>query len=325
MRRLSQAYDSGGFLPILLVCTVVILSLFAPRFLALQNVINVLRTSSLLVIASSGQMLVLIVGGFDLSVDAAVALTSVITALVMVDGGHVFPHDPALVMALGIAAGLLSGAAVGLTNGLCVAFLRVSPFMVTLASMSVATGIAFLLTSGMPIYGMPKGFVAQFGRGLWFGLPASFYIAAAVVAVVWMIQNRMRVGRHIHAIGGNVQAALVSGVRVKSCLVLAYLACSLLAAIAGLAITAEIGSGEAAMGTSLTLESIAAAVIAGVSLKGGVGRVEMVALGAIFLVMLTNAMDLFHVDSKIQVIFLGIIVVAVVALDESVKRRRRLV
>ncbi|MGH7121763.1 MAG: ABC transporter permease [Acetobacteraceae bacterium] len=321
---LSRLHDGAGFLPVLLVLEVIILSLFAPHFLDLHNIVNVLRASALLVIASAGQMLVLIVGGFDLSVDAAVALTSVVSASVMVAMGHAFGHEPGLAIGLGVAAGLIAGAAIGLVNGLCVAFLRVSPFMVTLATMSVATGVAFLLTSGMPIYGMPKPYVAQFGRGLWFGLPASFYLAAAVVAVVWVLQNRTRLGRHIHAVGGNLQAALVSGVRVKTCLVITYVACSLLAAIAGLSITAEIGSGEAAMGTSLTLESIAAAVIAGVSLKGGIGRVELVTLGAIFLVMLTNAMDLFHVDSKVQVIFLGVIVVAVVAVDEVAKRRKRL-
>lgn len=322
---LSRLHDAAGFLPILLVAEVIILSLFAPHFLDLHNIVNVLRASGLLVIASAGQMLVLVIGGFDLSVDAAVALTSVVSSLVMVLVGHTFPHEPGVAVGLGVAAGLIAGVTIGLVNGLCVAFLRVSPFIVTLATMSVAVGIAFLLTSGMPIYGMPKAYVTQFGRGLWFGLPAAFYLAAAVVAVVWVLQNRTQLGRHIHAVGGNMQAALVSGVRVKTCLVITYVACSLLASIAGLSITAEIGSGEAAIGTSLTLESIAAAVIAGVSLKGGVGRVELVTLGAIFLVMLTNAMDLFHVDSKIQVIFLGVIVVAVVAVDEVAKRRKRLV
>lgn len=325
IERFYRVYDVTGFLPILLVAMVIFLALFAPHFLAIQNIINVLRASSLLIIASAGQMLVLIVGGFDLSVDAVVALTSVITALVMAALAHSFPHDPGMVIALGVGAGLGVGVAVGLVNGLCVAFLQVSPFMVTLGTMSVASGVAFLLTSGMPIYGMPKGFVNNFGRGLWWGLPAALYLAVGIVAVVWVMQNYTRMGRYIYAIGGNRQAALVSGVRTKTYLILAYVICSLLAAVAGLAITAQIGSGQAAMGSSLTLESIAAAVIAGVSLKGGVGRVQMVALGAIFLLMVTNAMDLFHVDSKIQVIFLGVIVVLAVAIDEIGKRRRRLV
>jgi ribose transport system permease protein len=304
-----------------LVVLVVILALFVPHFLALQNIFNVLRNSSYLVIMAAGQMLVLIVGGFDLSVGAVVALTSVSSALVMAGLKDSLADEPGIIVFLGVAAGIGSGLAVGLVNGLCVAFLRISPFMVTLGSMSIATGVALLLTNGIPVYGMPKVYVDEFGRGLWMQLPTAVYLAAVIVALVWMMQNFTRMGRYIFAIGGNLQAAIVSGVRTKTYLVLAYAICSVLASVSGLALTAQIGSGQAVIGSQLTLESIAAAVIAGVSLKGGVGRVEMVTLAAFFLLILTDAMDLLKIDPRIQTIFLGIIVVLAVAVDEMAKRR----
>jgi ribose transport system permease protein len=236
-----------------------------------------------------------------------------------------FPNEPGLIILVGVLAGLGCGVIVGLVNGLCVAFLRISPFMVTLGTMSIATGCALLLTSGIPVYGMPKSYVEGFGRALWLDLPSAFWLAAAVVAVIWVMQNYTRMGRYILAIGGNMQAAVVSGVPAKTYLILSYVMCSVLASISGLAFTAQLGSGQAVIKDQLTLESIAAAVIAGVSIKGGVGRVEMVALGALLLLTLTDAMDLLRIDPRIQAIFLGIIVVGAVALDELSQRRAALV
>lgn len=270
-------------------------------------------------------MLVLIVGGFDLSQGAVVALTSVASALAMVAVKETFANEPGLIILVGVLAGLGCGAIVGLVNGACVAFLRISPFMVTLGTMSIATGCALLLTSGIPVYGMPKSYVEGFGRGLWLDLPTAFYLAATVVAAIWVMQNYTRMGRYILAIGGNMQAAIVSGVPAKTYLILSYVICSVLASVSGLAFTAQLGSGQAVISAQLTLESIAAAVIAGVSIKGGVGRVEMVALGAILLLTLTDAMDLLRIDPRIQAIFLGIIVVLAVAVDELSKRRAALV
>ena len=305
----------------MLVVLVIALALFVPRFFTLQNIFNVLRSSSYLVILSAGQMIVLIVGGFDLSVGAVVPLASVVSALVMVGAKDVLPDQTAAIVLLGLLAGVGSGLAVGLVNGLCVAFLRVSPFIVTLGTMSIATGVALLLTNGIPVYGMPKPYVDGLGRGLWLQLPTAVYLGAAVVAVVWFMQNFTRMGRYLYAIGGNLQAATVSGIRTKTYLILAYAACSILAAISGLALTAQIGSGQAVINGQLTLESIAAAVIAGVSLKGGVGRVEVVTLAAFFLLILTDAMDLLRIDPRIQTIFLGGVVVLAVAMDEMAKRR----
>jgi ribose transport system permease protein len=318
--KFYRLYGAIGFLPIMLVGLIVLFAIFVPHFLVLPNVLNVLRSSSYLVILAVGQMLVLMVGGFDLSVGAVVALTSVSSALVMAGLKEQMADHPALIILAGV---LGCGFLVGLVNGLCVAFLSVSPFMVSLGTASIATGSALLLTNGIPVYGMPVGYVDGFGRGLWLKLPSAVYLAIAIVAVVFVLQNFTRMGRYIVAIGGNLQAAIVSGVPTRFYLVATYVLCSVFASISGLALTAQIGSGQAAINSQLTLESIAAAVIAGVSLKGGVGKVEMVALGALFLLILTNAMDLLTIDPRIQTIFLGVIVVLAVALDELSTRRTK--
>ncbi len=321
--RIGRSYSAAGFLPVLLTLVLIVCALFVPNFVVLQNILNVLRSSSYLVILACGQMLVLIVGGFDLSQGAVVALTSVVSALVM--AGLQGTMSDGWIIFIGVLAGLGCGVVTGLVNGMCVALLRISPFMVTLGMTSIVTGLALLLTSGIPVYGMPKSYVDGFGRGLWLDLPTAFYLAFAVVAVIWVMQNYTSVGRYIFAIGGNFQAAVVSGVRANTYLILSYVICSVLASVSGLAFTAQLGSGQAVINSQLTLESIAAAVIAGVSLKGGVGRVEMVALGAILLLTLTNAMDLLKIDPRIQAIFLGIIVVLAVAVDGLGRRRSKIV
>ncbi|MEJ8571414.1 ABC transporter permease [Microbaculum marinum] len=323
LERASRVAATVGLLPILLVLMVLFMAVVEQKFFGMNNLFNVLRSTSFLAIIAAGQMLVLIVGGFDLSVGAVIALTSTVMAKAMALLSAAMPDQTAAVIILGVLAGLGCGVFIGLINGLCVAFLRISPFMVTLGTLSIATGIGLLLTNGIPVYGMPDVFVKEFGRALWFGLPATVYVAVALIAIVWFIQQRTRLGRYIYAIGGNLQAATVSGVPATGYLVLTYVMCSVLASITGILMTARLGSGQATMGGNvMMLQSIAAAVIAGVSLRGGIGRVELVALGALFLSILTNAMNLLRIDSKMQLVVLGIIVVAAVALDELGKRRR---
>lgn len=312
-----------GLLPILLLLAVAFLSVFEPRFLGAYNLFNVARTASFLAIVAVGQMLVLVVGGFDLSVGAVIALASTVTAKTMAFLAAAMPETASLAIAGGVLAGLGCGLGFGLINGLLVAFLRISPFMVTLGTLSIASGLALLLTNGIPVYGMPETFVKDFGRALWLGLPTTLYVALALIFAVYLIQNFTVLGRHIHAVGGNLQAALVSGVRTRANLVTAYTLCGCLAAVTGVLLTARVGSGQATLGGNvMMLQSIAAAVIAGVSLRGGVGRVELVALGALFLSIIGNAMNLMQVDSKIQTIVLGVIIVLAVAIEEANRRKR---
>jgi len=319
--RAALLFGDAGVLPVLFALLVIVLAATQPYFLAAQNIVNVLRSSSFLVIAASGQMLVLIVGGFDLSIGAVIALTSVVSASVMAGLPGWGVHGTGEIIALGVLAGLGCGLAVGLANALCVALLRVPPFMATLGTMSIADGLGLLLTNGIPVYGMPAGYVADLGRAIVFGLPVALYVAVIVVGLLWCVLNLTRLGRYIYATGGNLQATVVSGINARAMLVLAYVLSSLLASLTGLLITAEIGSGQATTGESLMLESIAAAVLGGVSLRGGAGRVELVALGAIFLLTLTNAMDLARVDTRLQLIILGCVLALAVSAEVLGRRR----
>lgn len=322
-RFVRVGFADVGLLPILVIALVVGLAALEPRFPTAQNTINILRNASFLMIVAAGQMLVMIVGGLDLSIGATMALTSVASAIAMTNVTTAAPNAPWFAAFTGVIVGLGCGLAVGLTNGLCVALMRVPPFMVTLGIASVAGGVALMLTSGVPVYGLPHVFVEQVGRSLWFGLPVAVYVAFAVIAGLAFGLRYTRAGVRTLAVGGNPQAAVVSGIHAQFYLLGAYVGCSLLASVASLLLTAQIGSGQGTIGDQLTLESIAAAVIAGVSLRGGTGRPELVALGAVFLLVLTNAMDLMHIDSKIQSILLGLFVVLAVVLEVLGKRGSR--
>lgn len=312
-----------GFLPALLVALVAGMAAIDPQFYGIVNVLNILRNASLLAIVACGQALVIIAGGFDLSVGAVVALASVVTAKTMAATSAAFPGNNALIIASGVAAGLGSGIVVGLVNGFCVAKLKVSGFVVTLGTMSAAAGAGLMITNGIPVYGMPEIFVKGFGRAQALGLPTAVHVALIVIAVMVFAQRRTLFGRYAYAIGGNVDAAVVSGVSIQRHIVGTYIVSSVLAALTGILLTAQVGSGQASFGGDrMMLQSIAAAVIGGVSLRGGVGRIEIVAISALFLTILGNALNLLHVDSRLQPVFLGVIMVAAVALDELSRRSK---
>ena len=312
-----------GFLPALLVLLVAGMCAIDPQFYGVINILNILRNASLLAIVACGQALVIVAGGFDLSVGAVVALASVVTAKTMATTAAAFPGDTAVIIASGVAAGLGCGIVVGLVNGFCVAKLKVSGFVVTLGTMSAAAGVGLMITNGIPVYGMPDIFVKGFGRVQTFGLPTAVHVALIVILAMVFAQRRTLFGRYVYAIGGNVDAAVASGVSIQRHIVATYVISSLLAALTGILLTAQVGSGQASFGGDrMMLQSIAAAVIGGVSLRGGVGRVEIVASSALFLTILGNALNLLHVDSRLQPVFLGVIMVAAVALDELSRRRK---
>ncbi len=311
-----------GLLPILMAIVVIGTSLMSPYFLGWMNIVNILRMASFLAIIACGQAMVIIAGGFDLSVGAVVALASVVTAKVMAAAASTIGGPDVVAIMIGILAGLGSGFAVGLFNGLCVAKLKVSGFVVTLGTMSATAGIGLLLTNGIPVYGMPDSFVQAIGRSQILGFPLAIYLALAIVLLVAFVQRRTLFGRYVYAIGGNQEAAVVSGVPIQRHLVGTYALSGVLAATVGILLTALVGSGQASLGgDTMMLQSIAAAVIGGVSLRGGIGRVEIVAIAALFLTILGNALNLLHIDSRLQPIFLGLIMVLAVALDEFSRRR----
>ena len=292
-----------GVLPFFLIIAIVTFSLLSDRFLAVGNFMNVFRQSVYLLLVSMGQMLALLTGGFDLSVGAVIALTSVTAAMVMVALAGMFP------------AGRPAGV-VGLVNGIGVAHFGVSPFIMTLGVGSVVTGISLFLTGGVPVSGIPYAFGNFFGFGRIFGIPVPVLLAIVVIAAMWVLMARTRLGAHIYAVGGNEKAAKLSAINTRRTLIMAYGMCALIASLTGLLLTARVESGEANLGGSVALESIAACVIAGVSLRGGIGRVENVVLGAIFITLAQNGMNLAQVSSYMQMVLLGGVLILAVVFDQ---------
>jgi ribose transport system permease protein len=305
-----------GVLPFLLVIAVIVFSLMSPNFLTVANLTNVVRQSVYLMIVSLGQMFALLTGGFDLSVGTILALTSVVGASAMAGVYAAQPDAVGLAIAAGALAGIAAGLAIGAANGIGVAVFGVSPFIMTLGMSSVGFGIALFLTGGVPVYGMPAEFGEFFGFGNVLGIPVPVCFAAALVVIVYFFVNRTRQGRYFYAVGGNLKAARLSGIGTRTTLFLTYILCALLTSIAGMLLTARLDTGEANIGASMPLESIAACVIAGVSLRGGVGRVENVVLGALFIVLVQNGMNLARIESYLQVVVLGALLILAVIADQ---------
>ncbi|MFK5979447.1 MAG: ABC transporter permease [Rhizobiaceae bacterium] len=319
--RLLNLFVKVGVLPFFLIGALVIFSLLSSQFLSVQNLTNVARQSVYLVLVSLGQMIVLITGGFDLAVGTAIALTSVVSATAMVAMANIFPDHVWLVIFLGFVAGFGAAVLIGSLNGLGVAQFGVSPFIMTLGVQSVGAGVALFITGGVPVSGLPYEFGDFFGFGRIFGIPIPVLVAIFSITVMWLIMNRTKFGAHIYAVGGNIRAAHLSGVDTKRVLFFSYLVCALLASLAGLLLTARVESGETNLGGTIALESIAACVIAGVSLRGGIGRVENVVLGAFFIVLVQNGMNLTQVGSYMQMILLGSLLILAVILDQYRYRR----
>lgn len=310
------AFVRLGVLPFLLLIALVVFTAMSGNFLTINNMFNVARQSTYLVMVAMGQMLALLTGGFDLSVGTILAVTSVVGALAMASFYAAYPDMVWVAIALGALAGFGAGLAVGIVNGTGIAVFNVSPFMMTLGLASVGFGVALYLTGGVPVYGIPDVYGASFGFGRIFGLPAPVYVTAIFVAAMYVLLNWTRLGRYLYAVGGNLKASQLSGINTKKTLFLAYVLCAALTSISGLMLTARLETGEANIGASMPLESIAACVIGGVSLRGGVGRLSSVVLGAIFINLVQNGMNLARIDSYLQTVVIGVLLILAVVADQ---------
>jgi ribose transport system permease protein len=305
-----------GVLPLLLAIAVIVFSLLSPNFLTGQNLLNVARQSTFLAMVAMGQMLALLTGGFDLSVGKILAITSVVGALVMAGAKSYLPDAVGAAVALGMLAGIGAGTLVGVVNGIGVALFDVSPFMMTLGTASISFGIALTLTSGVPVYGMPDAFGNIFGFGQFLDIPTPVYVTAILFLVLYLVLNWTPMGRYLYAIGGNYKASVLSGINTRLHLFMAYVLCGMMAAIAGIILTARLETGEANIGASMPLDSIAACVIGGVSLRGGIGRLGNVVLGAVFIGLIQNGMDLARIESYLQEVVIGVLLILAVIADQ---------
>jgi ribose transport system permease protein len=317
---LQHLFVRLGVLPFLLIIAIIVFALLSSRFLGWGNLVNVVRQSTYLTMVAMGQMLALLTGGFDLSVGTIIAVTSVVGAMAMAAMYAAYPDAVVLSIAVGMLAGVGAGVSIGVVNGIGVAAFGVSPFMMTLGMASVGFGIALYLTGGVPVYGMPQEFGKVLGFGQWLGIPAPIFVTVALILFLYVLLNWTRMGRYLYAIGGNLKASTLSGINTRLVLFMAYVLCGAMTAISGIMLTARLATGEANIGASMPLESIAACVIGGVSLRGGTGRLGNVVLGAIFIGLVQNGMNLARIESYLQIVVVGVLLIIAVVADQLRQR-----
>jgi ribose transport system permease protein len=279
---------------------------FPESFATSGTALNMGRVAGIMLVVSIGQTFALIVGGFDISVGATMGLVSVTTALLM-KGNVPVPQA--------IALGILAGAAVGLINGIGIAALRVTPFVMTLGMLTAVRGFADQLANGGSITGLPRAF-ALFGRGSWLGVPSAACIAAIAMVIAWLILQRTRAGLYIFAIGGSRETARVSGISVAVYETLAYTLCGAMAGVGGVMLTSRVSVAQGSLGQGYELLSVATAVIGGVQIGGGVGRLSGVLLGVLLITVLTTGLDIAGVNPFVQQIVTGLVLILAVLVSK---------
>ena len=309
-----------AMLPIALVVLLLGFAAVDSRVLSPTNLLNIAQQTSYLALFAMAQTVVILTRGFDLALGPAVSMVSVGTALAMA-GTTATGHDTTVVLLAGLGAGFGLGIACGLFNGVVVAILGVSPFVATLGSYNIAIGVATTLSSGRPVQGVPNLFSQIFYGGSVFGVPAAIVITVVIGVGLQLMLARTVFGRSLYIIGTNPRAADVAGLPVKRILVTTYVLCSALAALGAIMMTARTGSGEPNLGGSLSLQAIAGAVVGGTSLAGGRGGVGTAVLGALFVTILSNGMNLTRIDGYVQMVVLGAIVIVGVLLDRLRQER----
>ena len=283
----------------------IILGLARPEFLSVNNIINVLRQSSLIFLLASGLTVVVLSEGIDLSVGQVMALSACII-------GWLLKSEPIVVA---ILAGLAIGAACGLVNGVLIAYIGLPAFVVTYGMMWIAQGFALLFMKAEIIYGFPKAF-RFFGATNLIGIPVPVLFMFILCGILYLILNYTNFGRYIYNVGANYQAARFSGVPIRKVQIMAYTLCGLLAAFAGIFYISRINAVEAGIGDPLLLPCLAAITIGGTSLYGGEGGVGGTILGAIIMSLIINGMNLLSIDSYWHQFVIGAIVIISVWVDQ---------
>jgi ribose transport system permease protein len=304
-----------GVLPFALTIAVLGFGIASPRMFSLDNIVNVARNSSYLIIVSMGQMLCLLSRGMDLSVSSTTAVVSISATLVMSHMFHLYPDMPALAIGTGIAAGLAVSILIGAVNGAGISLLNVNPFIMTVGMLSILSGAALQLSGGMPIYDLPPQFSQWFAYAAPLGIPMPVIFVSALFLILCYVLYMTPLGRYIYAIGGNESAAHLAGIRTKLYTAITYVLCSFIVGIGSILLTARVATGEPTLGQGLLIQSITAVVIGGVSLFGGIGRVGNVVLGALFVIIVSNGMNLNRIGSYTQEIVLGTILIIAVVVD----------
>ncbi len=301
--------DMGTLLGLLLIAGV--FASLSGVFLTERNLVNILQQSSINACVAIGMTLVIISGGIDLSVGPTAALTAVVSASMIVGGAPV-PLAMAVALAIGMACGAF--------NGILIAYGGLQPFIVTLGTLSVYRALALIYTGGNPILGVPASFRALFQQMVWI-FPMPIVVVAAIAGLAWVLLAKTPLGEYVLAVGGNEEAARVSGVPIARTKILAYVISGGLASLAALILVARLGAAEPTLGNLWELEAIAAAAIGGASLMGGKGSIIGTVLGAIVLGSMRNGLTLLNVQAFYQLLATGVIIIAAMLIDRLTRGR----
>lgn len=307
-RRVIQALSKVPGPLIGLVLIIVVLSILSPYFLTLHNLFNILNQVASIGVMAAGALIVIIIGGIDLSIGAVVALTSITVGWLFKTVGLPFP--------VALIAGLALGAFCGLVNGVLATYGRLQPFIATLATSSAATGLALYVTNGNPVNGFPDWFQAITTTAV-AGLPLEGLILIALFVIAAVALRSRPMGRALYAIGGNEEVARLSGLPVRRIKILVYVTAGLLAAIAGQLISSRLDSAQPTAGVNDLLSVIAVVVIGGASLAGGVGSMLGTFIGLLVIGVLNNGLGLLNVSPNLQPVVLGAVIVLAVMTDRK--------
>ena len=311
-----RSYLSGGavgpFIGLIALC--LFLSFSSDTFLTLRNILNVMDQITVIGVMALGMTLVILLGGIDLSVGSVLALSSMVLGYL---GNNV-----GLPFALGIVVALLVSALCGVISGLMITKLNMPAFIATLAMMSIARGIASIITDGQQIVGFPDWF-SSLAIIRHFGLLSATVSVMIVLTVIFYVFLKYRpAGRALYAVGGNPEVARLAGIHVERATLLVYTTCALLSGLAGVILSARLDSAQPSSGIGYELDTIAAVVIGGASLSGGVGGIGGTVVGVLIIGFLRNGLNLLHVSPFVQQVIIGVVIALAVAAD-TIRTRRR--
>jgi ribose transport system permease protein len=294
------------------------LSVMSDKFFTVDNGWNVMRQISVNICISVGMTLVVLTGGIDLSVGSVLALCGAVTAGLLKSGIPIHSLNLFIGFSLlgAILVGIITGTLMGSFNGWTITKFKVPPFVATLAMLTIGRGLTMLWTNGFPISSLGNNF-AFIGTGWFLGVPVPVWISAIIVIGAIVITTKTALGRYIYAIGGNVDAARLSGINIKRITIIVYSIAGALAAIGGIIVTSRLDSAQPNAGISYELDSIAAVVIGGTSLSGGRGTIMGTVLGAIIIGVLNNGLVLLNVSPFWQQVVKGGVILLAVIIDRA--------
>lgn len=288
---------------------IVVLSLLSESFLTVSNLLNIARQVSINAVIAAGMTFVILTGGIDLSVGSVLAFSGAVIAGLLSAGRP---------LVVGIGAGLVLGAALGLVDGLVITRGKVQPFIATLAMLTVGRGLTLVYTDGRPITGLPDDFV-WLGAGEIARIPVPVVIMILVFLISYVILSRAVFGRYVYAIGGNEEAARLSGVDVATHKTLVYVISGVLSAASAVILTARLNSAQPTAGAGFELDAIAAVVLGGTTLAGGEGSIAGTLLGALIIGVINNGLNLLNVNPFYQQVVKGAVILLAVLLDRRLR------